>query len=91
MPDCWVPKLNFDIEGAGFVKSMIFLSGQSYALSAVQDLAMNQKSSPLFCGLEYVSSKEVIEIVNASLSGVVTSEQVTDTVIKGLANKYTCK
>lgn len=89
-PGCWRPQLNFDIEELGFMNSMIFISGQSYALSAIQNILTNRKD-PVFCGLEDVSSRELIEILNASLSGVVTSEQVTNEIMEGLKANYPCK
>ena len=90
--DCWTPKLNFDIEKGGFFSTMIFISGQSYAISSTSAELTKLNKENFFCRKESnMSSQELIEILNSKLSGVVTSEQVTEKIIEGLIEKYPCK
>lgn len=88
--DCWKPSLNFDIEKQGFMGSMIFISGQSYALSASNKELSEQGKDGFFCKKGEVGSKEIIEILNGKLSGVVTSEEVTRQIVAGLKERYPC-
>src|SRR5690606_3772754 len=88
--ECWVPKLNFDIEGNGFSGSMIFISGHSYSLTATNEILKRQNKKNFFCKKNGVGSKELVEILNDRLSGVVTAEEVTMTISEGLIKKYPC-
>lgn len=90
--DCWTPKLNFDIEGEGFFSTMIFISGHSHAISSASAELSKQHKENFFCLKDNnMSSQELIEILNSKLSGVVTSEQLTESIIKALTEKYPCK
>lgn len=89
--DCWSPKLNFDIEGGGFKQSMVFISSYSYSLTTTNKLLRTVGKSNYFCGTaDEVGSKELIEILNSSLSGEVTAENVSFAIAVGLMNKYPC-
>lgn len=89
--DCWEPRLNFDIDGQGFMGSMIFISGQSYALSATSDELKRKGAEGYFCATGDIGSKELIEILNKRLSGVVTAEKVTQQIVEGLKERYPCE
>lgn len=88
--DCWEPKLNFDIEEKGFLESMIFISGQSYALSASNEELEFKGKENFFCKQGSVGSKELIDILNQKLKGVVSAEEVTAQIILGLKTTYPC-
>ena len=89
--ECWVPKLEFDIEGMGTISTMIFISGHSYSLSETNRILNEQGKENFFCKNGNVSSNELIAILNKSLKGVVTSEQVTAEISNGLKSKYPCE
>ncbi len=86
----WVPVLNFDIEGRGFLGSMIFISGHSYSLSSSNELLERQGKLNFFCKKGGVGSKELIDLLNEQLVGVVTAEEVTKVITNGLVAKYPC-
>ena len=88
--DCWEPKLNFDIEGKGFMGSMIFISGQSYALSISNEELASKGKENFFCKEGSVGSKELIDILNQKLKGVVSAEEVTEQIVLGLKASYPC-
>jgi len=89
--DCWTPKLNFDLEGGGFFSTMIFISGHSYAISSANTLLFEQGKQNFFCREGVMSSEELIDILNSKLTGNVTSEQVTESIVAGLTERYPCK
>lgn len=90
-PGVWTPVLNFDIEDADFMTSLAFISGHSYALTATNEALLNSGKQNFFCCRGTIGSKMLVEILNENLSGVVTSEIVTQTIIDGLKEKFPCQ
>jgi hypothetical protein len=87
---CWEPKLNFDIGDKGFESSLIFISGQSYALTASNRNLQAQGKENYFCKDGDIGSKVLVDILNEGLSGTVTAEDVTRVIAVGLRLKYPC-
>ena len=87
----WQPKLDFDIEGYGFMVSMAFISGHSYSLTTSNKVLLDKGKKNYFCGNLVVSSEELIEILNEDLRGEVTSEQVSEAIKQGLMARYPCE
>lgn len=87
---CWTPKLAFDIDGRGFLASMTFIAGMSYALE-MNDNALKKKGvNNFYCKKEVLTSKELVEILNRELVGVVDAETVTNVIEDGLRKNYPC-
>jgi hypothetical protein len=91
--DCWKPDLQFDIEGQGMIGTMIFISGHSYSLTTSNQLLKQQGKSNFFCkdGDVDISSKELIDILNKKIKGVVKAEEVSSAISEGLVSLYPCK
>lgn len=87
----WMPKLNFDIEGHGFIKSMIFISGYDYALNATNSELKKRGMKNFYCHSGLISSKTLIDILNNKLLGVVSAEDVDKAIRQGLVENYFCK
>ena len=88
--DCWTPSFNFELEDRNFVETMTFISGHSYALSNSSQFLSKQSKANFFYKEGSVGSKELIEILNKKLSGSVTAEQISVTILIGLIEKYPC-
>jgi len=87
---CYTVNLTFDIEGVGHEKSSIFISGYTHALiSSGKLLRMNGKEN-FFCKAGDVEHKEILAILNEKLTGTVSADQVDDTIVNGLVEKYPC-
>ena len=69
---------------------MIFISGHSYAISSANTLLFEQGKQNFFCREGVMSSEELIDILNSKLTGNVTSEQVTESIVAGLTERYPC-
>jgi hypothetical protein len=88
---CYTIKLNFDIEGIGYERSAIFLSGYSYGLALNEQALRKQGKVNFFCKDGDVDHKELLEMLNAKLSGVVTADIVAATAAEELTEKYPCE
>ncbi len=90
--NCWEPKLNFDIEGRGFASTMIFISGQSYAITMINGELRKENKNNFFCtNKKIISSKKLIQWLNNRLEGVVTAEQITKNISIFLKENYPCE
>ena len=87
---CWTPKLAFDIDGRGFLASMTFIAGISYALEMNDKVLKSKGIKNFYCKTEVLTSKELIEILNEKLTGVVDAETVTSTIEVELQKSYPC-
>jgi hypothetical protein len=87
---CWSPKLNFDIEGKGFISSLLFISGQSYALTMNNRELQSQGKQNFFCKEGDIGSRLLIEILNAEFEGSVGADKATSEIAKGLKNQFPC-
>ena len=90
-PDCWEPHLRFDIEGKGLMISLAFISGYNYSVSEANRILSLQGKDNYFCKGEAISSKEMIEWLNARLAGIVSAEVVARERSEALATQYPCK
>lgn len=89
----WKPEPRFSIEGSSYVETLTFVSGFAYALSYTARQLDADKLHNFFCLPENVriDSRLLIDIANESLSGDSSSEDVSSTIIQGLASKYPCE
>ena len=88
--DCWVPDFNFDLEGRSRTETIIFISGHSYSLSESKGELKRQGKVGFFCKKGSVGSRELIEILNTTISGRVTAEKVSISIVKGVRGRYPC-
>ena len=88
---CYTIKLNFDIEESGYEKSAIFISGYTYGLQLSEQALRKQGKANFFCKDGDVNHKEILDILNAELRGIVSADLVAETVKEGLKRIYPCK
>ena len=87
---CYTIELNFDIEGHGYEKSAVFISGYSYGLALNASELENQGKANYFCKEGSVDHKEILDLLNAKLSGIVSADLVAETATRVLKEKYPC-
>ena len=87
---CYTIELNFDIEDNGYEKSAIFISGYTYGLMLNEQALRKQGKANFFCKDGDVVHKEILDLLNAKLSGVVSADLVAETAKEGLRKKYPC-
>ena len=88
----WTPRPNFSIEGSDYEGTLTFVSGMAYALTAVGVELEQRDNGGYICNApKVIDSQLIIEILNSTVSGNVTSEQAISAVMKGLKEKYPCE
>ncbi|MFR0690915.1 hypothetical protein ACLUTX_16050 [Enterobacterales bacterium AE_CKDN230030158-1A_HGKHYDSX7] len=88
----WTPKPNFSIDGAGYVETLAFISGISYALT-YSNAAMRSKGLPgFYCPGANIklTSEQIINLINEKTSGEQSSEKLMQILITQLSEKYPC-
>ena len=88
---CYTIKLNFDIEESGYKKSAIFISGYTYGLQLSEQALRKEGKANFFCKDGDVNHKEILDFLNAELSGIVSADLVAETAKEGLRRRYPCK
>jgi hypothetical protein len=91
--EAWKPEAKFHLDDLTLGQSMLWISGVSYAVSAVGRGDVNVKYERPFCtpGNRYIGSKVLFEILNAKYEGVtITAEQATAEIMKKLPEKFPC-
>ena len=88
----WKPDLRFSIEGAGYIETLTFVSGFSYALSyyIAYSKSMDGRNSVVCIDPRILTSEILVGLANEGLSGSVSSEEFSIYVVEALARKYSC-
>lgn len=89
----WVPVVEFSLEGSDFAQTMHWVSGWSYALSAVAQDQTRDGSKRLICLPDrgYVESRVILTILNSKFKGRrITSEQASAAIWQGIKVHYAC-
>ena len=89
----WVPEVDFKFGDASFDETMMWVSGFSYALTAL--VASDSKSgrAPRFCPPEpgFIESRVVLTIFNKQFKGKdVSADEATGAIWLGLEAAYPC-
>ena len=89
----WNPKIEFQFEKATYKETLIWLSGWSYALTAVGQ-SEAKSASPKYClpkcGL--ITSKVLLDMLNEAYKGqTISSEQATQVLWAGVPAIYKCE
>jgi len=88
----WTPRPIFSIEGSDYENTLTFVSGMSYALTAVVEELGRSGSGSFICNApNVIGSQLVLEILNSRVSGSISSEKAIATVMEGLKEKYPCR
>lgn len=90
--ESWTPQPKFTIENSSYLETLTFISGVSYALT-YSNVKLKTQAKPNFYCLpegQIPDSRLLIDIVNEHLSGDHSSEEVIETIITGLADRYPC-
>ena len=83
----WTPVVNFSLEGGSYKETLLWVSGTSYAYSS---LVKEMGEMKLFC-VESVSSKNILDILNAKYSNKSISSEIAIKEIKhGLKERFPC-
>jgi hypothetical protein len=91
--DVWIPEARFNLEDLTLPQSMLWISGISYAVSAVGRGDIDRKFERPFCSPEngYIGSKELFEILNEKYAGVtITAEEATAEIMNELPKRFPC-
>lgn len=86
--DVWRPEIHFKLESADYTQTLIWVSGVSYTLSALES-----KCAANLCGEpKSIGSKQLLGYLNSDHAGaVITSEQAIGTIFENLKAEYPCK
>ena len=84
----FVPDPKFRVEYDDYEKTLLFVSGFSYALATSQAVSESTTKEAWHCvDSELLNSKSIIDIANEKLKGVVTAENFSLVVLDGLIKK----
>ena len=89
----WSPEAKFQMGDLTLRQSMLWISGISYAVSAVGRGDVNTKYQRPFCSPKngYIGSKELFEILNEKYAGVnITAEDAIAEIMKELPKRFPC-
>ena len=89
----WVPVVEFSLEDSDFSQTMHWISGWSYALSALIQDQTQHGGERFFCppSRGYVESRVILTILNSKFKGQrVTSEQASAEIWQRLKAHYAC-
>jgi hypothetical protein len=89
----WVPVVEFQFGDADFSQTLNWVSGWSYALTAVAREQSRLGGPRLFCptGRGHVESRILLTILNERFKGQrVTAEQASSAIWQGLSKHYPC-
>ena len=86
--ESWVPEMKFELETRNHIETLIWVSGISYALSALQE-----QNQSIFCGApESISSKQLLGYLNnAHDQKRITAEQAIETIFSKLNAASPCR
>ena len=91
--EAWKPEAQFYLGDLTLRQSMLWISGISYAVSAVGRGDVYVKYERPFCTPENrsIESKILFEILNEKYQGAtITAEQATAEIMKNLPEKFPC-
>ena len=91
--DVWIPEAKFQMGDLTLPQSMLWVSGISYAVSAIGRGDVSAAYDRPFCTPEngYIGSKELFEILNEKFAGVnITPEEATAEIMKELPKRFSC-
>jgi hypothetical protein len=89
--DGFVLEPNFTIEDGGYRETVIFVSGLSYAISRFERDHAGRHVKPSYCMQgKPITSKLVIDLLNETLDGSVSSEMATELLFIQLSNHFPC-
>ena len=89
----WVPVIELQFEDADFSQTLNWVSGWSYALSAVSREQSRRGGERILCptGRGHVESRVLLTILNERFKGQrVTAEQASAALWEGLPRHYPC-
>jgi hypothetical protein len=92
-PQAWAPKIEFTLKGSNFDQTMMWISGWSYALTAVGK-SNGDRSSAAFClpSSGFIESRVLLDVLNKKHGGkTITGEQAAATLWLGVTKRYPCK
>ena len=94
MPDgSWTPVVEFKLEDSDFRQTMHWITGWSYALTAVADEQSKSTGSRLFCPTDrnIVEARVLLNILNSRFKGQRISAERASTVLwQGVKERYPC-
>ena len=91
--ESWSPKVNFNLEGASYKETLAWLSGWSYALTAVGQ-AEAKSENPQFCLPECktIMAEPLLNFLNSSFADQnISSEQAAEALWVGVLAMYKCQ
>jgi hypothetical protein len=91
--DSWRPQLVFSVEDSGYEKTLIFVSGLSYALTYSAQHLAEAGGTNFYClpPGRIPDSKLIVDLLNSQLSGPQCAEVVTSTAFVALREEFPCR
>jgi len=92
-PGSWIPNVEFSLEDGDRAQTLTWISGWSYALTAVVREQAADSKDRLFClpGRESVESRIMLDALNKQFSGKrITSEQAAAVLWATVKKHYAC-
>lgn len=89
----WTPRPKFSVDGGGYLETIIFMSGISYALTYSNEQLKSKGLENFYCynGEGIGPTKVLDDIVNSKLAGNHSSEEVLEVLMEGLKEKFPCE
>lgn len=92
--EVWTPKVEFKLESSNYTETLLWVSGFSYALTEMAKQSKESGTSSLYClpSRGYISSKDLLEILNQQFSAKSISAEVASlALLRGVSERFPCK
>jgi hypothetical protein len=91
--DVWTPKIEFQLEESDYTKTLVWISGWSYALTEVgrSNLRGSLKGGVCLPPNGFVESRILVDALNAKFKGKrITSEEASPVLLAAATAAYGC-